>query len=45
MKKAKKYGKFDNNRPGEIDMTPEEKERKKIENLCEMFPQVECDLV
>jgi hypothetical protein len=26
-------------------MTPQEKEQKKIEHLCEMFPQVECDMV
>ncbi len=30
---------------GEIDMSPEEKEQKKIENICEMFPHVECNLV
>jgi hypothetical protein len=26
-------------------MSPQEVEQKKIENICEMFPHVECDIV
>jgi hypothetical protein len=30
---------------GEIDMSPQEKEQKKIERICEMFPEADAALV
>lgn len=46
MNRVRKQGKYyENPHQGEIDMTPEQKEQKKIENICEMFSHVECDIV
>lgn len=36
---------YDKQHHGEIDMTPEQKEQRKIENICEMFPHVDCATV